>query len=335
MRIPGNGHWLLLALAAGAVGALRPGAASAHDNRFNGGAASEILGAWGVNPLEIVLLLAAVALYAWLWRRLRRTAPRFRFSRWRALAYASGVALAALALLSPIDTYSDDLFLVHMLQHVILVMGAAPLLVLGMPGTVALRAASPRVRRAYLVPVLHSQVVRFVTAPLAALALFTAGTWIWHWPALYDAAIGHEAVHILEHGTFVVVALLFWGVVLAADPAPRRAHALVRAVLVLGAVMQSLALSVTLLVLREPAYQRYIDAAAVRTWGPDALRDQRLGAGLVHAPAHLIFGLALIGLIAVWLRDEERRTERADRLRQYREQHPDRTPSRPAEQSLP
>ena len=189
---------------------LWPGLAAAHGPDANSGDLGTALGSWTLDPLSMALLIVAAGLYGWGYRRLRRAAPRFHFPRWQVAAFGAGLALLLLLLISPIDTYSDDLFWAHMTQHMGMVMLAAPLLLLGAPATLALRAASPHVRRRLFTPLLGSRALRTLTYPPLALALFLASVWIWHLPALYEAAIQHEAVHVLEHASFLGGAVLFW-----------------------------------------------------------------------------------------------------------------------------
>src|SRR4029078_11254586 len=121
----------------------------------------------------------------------------------------------AVALLSPIEAYEGQLFSVHMLQHMLLELVAAPLLLLGAPATLALRAATPSAR-ARLLAVLHSRIVSVVSFPLLAWILFAAVNWGWHFSTLYDQALETPWLHDLQHLTFLGAALLFWRPVVGA-----------------------------------------------------------------------------------------------------------------------
>lgn len=306
------------ALAAFLALLLSPGRALAHAPGVNGGDLDAVLGAWTFDPIAIVLVLLSGLAYGLSLRRLRRTRPRFHFSRWRSASFGVGLLLLFLALASPIDSYGDDLFFAHMLQHVLVMVVVAPLLVLGAPLTLVLAAASPRIRAVYLRPFLRGRVLRALTLPPVALVLFVGVTWLWHLPALYDAAIGNELLHGLEHISFLTVSVLFWWLIIDADRSALRPPHPVRGLMLLAAIIQGIGLGVLLIQVDEAIYTSYIDAAAARDWGPAAYDDQRIGAGLVWIPAGLAYALALLITLQRWMDQMEERTARDDaaRLRQ-------------------
>ena len=208
----------LILLITGLTSVASPGVIVAHDGiSAESGALGTVLVSWSFDAPGVVLTLLFAGLYGWGFLRIRRDSPKFHFPIWHVWSFASGIVLLLITLVSPIDAYSDDLFWVHMVQHMILVMLVAPLLLLGAPATLALRASSPRVRATYLVPLLNSRVIRFLTHPVFALILFVASIWIWHIPTLYDAAIRSEPLHFFEHGAFLSGALLFWWLIVAVD----------------------------------------------------------------------------------------------------------------------
>ncbi len=130
-----------------------------------------------------------------------------------------------MALLSPVDALAQDLFSVHMVQHMLLMVVAAPLLLLGAPPRPLLRGM-PRSWRVHIVrPIARNRVVRgalhLLRRPLVAGGLYVGGLYAWHVPALYDAAIADPTVHAIEHLWFLATALLFWSCVI--DPEPFRA----------------------------------------------------------------------------------------------------------------
>lgn len=312
-------RWMLALVVAvpAALMGLPPGVALAHDgSAANAGALGEVLTSWSFNPPGVVLTLAIAALYFWAYRRLRRIAPTFHFPRWQAIAFGSGMLLLLLSLISPIDTYSDDLFWVHMVQHMLIVMVIAPLLLFGAPATLALRSASKRVRQQYLVPLLQSRVLGIVTYPPLAILLLVASVWIWHLPTLYDAAIGSEALHFLEHNSFLAGGLLFWWLVIGVDASHLRPGYPGRvAVLVMG-IMQNIALALILTNAGDPIYNNYKVAALLRDWGPSALTDQRLGAGVMWVPGAMMFGLAILVVFYYWAEHEGFEGRRGDMVRE-------------------
>ena len=287
----------------------------AHGGEATSGEFIDALTTWSADPFPPLLIVLTAALYIWGLRRLKTTAPRLRFSTWRPAAFFLGLLILLVALASPIDVYGDDLFWAHMLQHVLVVMVAAPLLILGAPVTLALAAATPRLRRAYLGPLLHSRLLAALMIPPLTIAIFIGVTWLWHLPALYDAAIRVPALHAVEHGSFLAVALLFWWLVIDVDPTRLRPGRLVGAISLFVMVVQGVLLGAILVTLDEPIYDTYISAAAARDWGPTALADQRAGAGLVWIPGGLVFALAFLITLRGWIARLELEADRDDALR--------------------
>jgi cytochrome c oxidase assembly factor CtaG len=298
------------------LAALFPASALAHDGHFaQSGDLGEALTVWSPDPGAIVLIAVVVGLYAWAYRRLRVVAPGFHFPRWHAVAFGSGAALLLVSLVSPIDTYSDDLFWVHMVQHMVIVMLVAPLLLLGAPVTLALRVSSARVRREYLIPLLQSRFAQVMTYPAVAVLLFVASVWVWHLPTFYDAAIGSEVLHFLEHGSFLGGALLVWWLIIGVDATHLRPGYVGRVAVVVVALMQNIALALILTSTGDPIYETYEALALVREWGPSAIDDQRLGAGVMWVPGAMMFGLALLVVFYFWAEHEGFEGRRGDMLR--------------------
>ncbi len=306
----------LFAVACGLAAVVAPSAALAHDGRYaESGDFLHALGVWSVDAPGLALVLIVGGLYAWGYYRLRRDSPNFHFPRWHGWCFFAGWVFMLLGLVSPIDTYSDDLFWVHMVQHVFITMLVAPLMLLGAPATLALRSASPRIRTSYLVPFLNSRLVRVLTWPPAAIIIYIASVWSWHWPDAYDAAIASEAVHFVEHGVFLFGAVLLWWMVIGVDATRLRPHHVWRCALLVLAIMQNIGLGVILINVGDAIYDTYATAAAVREWGPTALIDQRIGAGIMWVPGSMMFALAVIMTVYFWAEREGFKDRRNDAVR--------------------
>ena len=306
----------LVAAIAALGAALIPTALLAHDGRYaESGELLNALQVWSIDAPGLAIVIVVGGLYAWGYFRLRRDSPNFHFPRWHAWSFAAGWLVMLLGLMSPVDTYSDDLFWMHMIQHVMITMIVAPLMLLGAPATLALRAASPRVRTTYLVPFLNSRLVRALTWPPAAIVIYIASVWSWHWPDAYDAAIASEAVHFVEHGVFLLGAVLLWWLVIGVDATRLRPHHVWRCALLVVAILQNIGLGLILINVGEPVYDTYATAAAVREWGPDALLDQRIGAGIMWVPGSMMFALAIIVTVYYWAEREGFKDRRNDTVR--------------------
>jgi putative membrane protein len=291
--------WLLLA----------PAVALAHGADAPAPALPGVLLQWSFDPFAVTGILGAGGAYLWAVRRVDAAHPANRHPRFRTWLWMGGLAAIAIALVSPIEAYEGVLFSVHMVQHMLLQLVAAPLLLAGAPITLTLRVASPAWRRR-LLAVLHSPVVRAVSFPVVAWVFFAATNWGWHFSVLYDQALENQALHYLQHAHFLVAALLFWWPVIGADPSPWRLPHPVRLLYLFLAMPQQSFLGVSLMSASTVLYPHYV--TNVRDWGPTPLEDQQLGGIImwVVGDMALLAGMALV--VVLWVRHEDRRTARLD-----------------------
>ena len=269
-----------------------------------------VLLAWRLDPLPLAGVAVAAIAYLWMARAVSTAHPANRPAGWRTAAFLAGLTAILLALISPIEAYEGQLFSVHMVQHMLLELVAAPLLLLGAPVTLALRAASPSVRRR-LLTMLHSRAVAIVSFPLLAWVLFAAVNWGWHLsPPLYNDALESPPLHYFQHATFIVAALLFWWPVIGADPSRWRLPYPVRLFYLFLAMPQNSFLGVALMSAPAVLYSHYL--TNLRPWGPNALADQTMGGILMWVVGDAVFLLAMGCVVAAWVRHEDRRTARLD-----------------------
>lgn len=273
---------------------LAPGAA-AHPEPLHG--------ASGWNPDPLILLLGASAgLYSLGLGRMWRRAGAGRGARWwQAAAYTSGLGALVIALVSPLDAMSAELSSAHMVQHMILMVVAAPLLVLARPLPVFLwvLAGTPRRRLgAAGQSVLLRRSWQAITAPLAAWAFQAIGLWLWHMPPFYEAALRNRWLHDLEHATFFGTALLFWWATMRAlrlggMPAGLAALAL------LTTIIHSGFLAALITFAQRPWYRSYGERPL--EWGLTPLEDQQLAGLIMWGPAAIAYLGAALAILAVWL----------------------------------
>jgi putative copper resistance protein D len=264
---------------------------------------------WRFDPTAIVPLVLVAALYAWAVRRVDAAHPGNRHPAHRTWLFMAGLVAIAVALTSPIEAYEGLLFSVHMIQHMLLELVAAPLLLAGAPITLALRVSSPRVRRG-LLAVLQSRVVHVISFPVIAWVLFAAVNWGWHFSTLYDQALENDLLHYVQHATFLGAALLFWWPAIGADPSPWRLPHPMRLFYLFLAMPQNSFLGVALLQTSTVLYPHYVTNG--RTWGPSPLEDQHLGGVLMWVMGDMAFLAGMAVVVALWVRYEERRTSRLD-----------------------
>lgn len=259
---------------------------------------------WRVEPAVLVLVVVSGALYAAGIRRLWRRAGEGRVVSGAGVAafYAGLVALLA-ALCSPLDALADTLFSAHMVQHVILVAVAPPLLVLGIP-TLPLLWGLPHDARVAVGRAWNSSrlgvVGHALARPVAALVLHTLALWLWHLPGAYADALANPAVHALEHACFFTTALLVWWV--AIRPLGRRSSDTAWALVVLiGTFVSSGALGAILTFSDTPWY--YAQSVGAGAWGLSALEDQQMAGLIMWIPAGFAYIIGILAIVARALQD--------------------------------
>ena len=268
---------------------------------------------WGRDPLVIALLALTALLY---WRGLRRVwreSTRGRtVRRWEAWAFAFGWLALFIALVSPLHPWGEVLFSAHMTQHEVLMLVAAPLLVLGRPLVPFLWALPARWRPA--VGGIGKQkgvqrVWRAVTNPLAAWAIHAVALWVWHMPALFQATLRSDFVHTLQHLSFLGSALLFWWALIHGR---RGLMGYGAAVLYMFTTsLHSGVLGALITFAHSAWYPAYANSTA--SWGLTPLEDQQLGGLIMWIPAGLVYVVAALALMVGWMRESERRVVRRER----------------------
>ncbi len=286
-----------------------PSTVVAHGSDAPAPTLPSVLLAWRFDPFALGSLLVVGGAYWWAVRRVNRQHPGNPHPAHRSWLFFGGLAAIGMALLSPIEAYEGLLFSVHMVQHMLLELVAAPLLLAGAPITLALRAATPSVRRG-LLRVLRSRVVHVISFPVVAWVLFAAVNWGWHFSSLYDQALENEVLHYFQHATFLGAALLFWWPVIGADPSPWRMPHPVRLLYLFLAMPQNSFLGVALLEARTVLYPHYV--SNLRDWGPTPLDDQALGGVLMWVFGDVAFLAGMAVVVVLWMRHEDRRTARID-----------------------
>ena len=264
---------------------------------------------WRFEPLVLGGVVLAGIAYLGRVRWVNRAHPGHPQPARRGWFFLAGLVVLVLALTSPIEAYEGQLFSVHMVQHMLIELVAAPLLLAGAPITLALRAASPSVRRR-LLAVLQSRVVHLVSFPIVAWVLFAAVNCGWHFSILYNEALENPWLHDLEHASFLAAALLFWWPAIGVDPSPWKIPHPVRLLYLFLAMPQNSFLGVALLSAETVLYPHYV--TNLRAWGPTPLDDQRLGGTLMWVGGDLAFLVAMAIVIAGWMRYEDRRTAHLD-----------------------
>lgn len=267
-----------------------------------------LLQAWSPAPTLAVGLGLTGILYGAGVRRLWRVAGRGAgVAVAEAHAFYAGLAVLAAALLSPLDTLGAALFSAHMVQHLLLMLIAAPLIVIGRP-TLPFLWLAPRDWRASALRWAHrrarlSALQAVLGAGVAVWLLHAAVLWAWHAPALYDAALRSRLVHDVEHASFLGSALLFWWVVVRWASRGRRGHG-AGILYLFTAGLQGGALGA--LIAFSPRVLYPLQTVGSEAWGLQPLQDQQLAGLLMWIPMGLVYLIAVTFLVPGLLRPSGR-----------------------------
>jgi putative membrane protein len=270
---------------------------------------------WSFEPLVIVTLVLSGALYGLGVRQLwNESGPGRGLKRWEAACFAGGWFVLFMALVSPVHAWGQVLFSAHMTQHELLMLVAAPLLVLGRP-IIAFMWAIPLSWSRRLGNFAKARVFQSTwhvfTIPLVAWVVHAIALWIWHVPSLFDAVLHSELMHTLQHLSFLLSALLFWWALIHG---PKGSLGYGAAVLyVFTTSLHSGLLGALLTFSRSVWYPSYI--GLTNSWGLTPLDDQQLGGLIMWIPAGLVYLFAGLILVVGWMRASELRMQKAERRR--------------------
>jgi cytochrome c oxidase assembly factor CtaG len=256
-------------------------------------------------------ILAALAVTAALYgigavRLLRRTHQR-RMHRRRAVAFAIGWLCLAGALVSPLHAAAARSFAAHMLEHEILMLAAAPAIVLARP----LGAFAWSLPRSWLDALGRGTrspgwlaLWRGATEPVAATTLQIVALWAWHAPAPFDLALTHAGWHAMQHASFLATALLFWTSML--DEHRLQARPGTAVACLFATALVSGALGALMAISRSPWYESYA-AMGITPQGLTPGEDQQLAGLLMWIPGGLVHTIAALAIAARALAGEEER----------------------------
>ena len=274
---------------------------------------SALLRSWEWRVEVFIPLLLFAVVYTAGWQRLRAKGSQLA-NGWRLLAYWTGIVIIALALLSPIETLSGQLFFMHMIQHLLLVMLAPPLLMLAEPMP-ALMWGLPGGARRHVGGALSAllreksiarRALRAATAPGVVWLLFVVFLVGWHDPLAYNATLRSNLVHDVEHLSFFITAMLYWWHVVGAAPRiHKRLSRTAQIVYVIAAIPPNMITGVVIAFAGQVIYRYYL--AVPRVWGISALDDQILGGVIMWVPGSMMYMIAVLILTARWLQGEERK----------------------------
>jgi putative membrane protein len=262
----------------------------------------DLASAWEFDPGVVIPLLISALLFA------RGTYVQSITSRRQNVYFWCGWMVLVLALVSPVHALGEVLFSAHMVQHEILMLAAAPLLVLSRPLVTFLFGLPFHWRRA-LGQCAKAEYVRriwnFLTEPLTAWSLHAAAIWVWHAPFLFELTLRSELAHTAQHLSFFLTALLFWWALFYAHG--RRSYGSAVFYVFTTAVHTSI-LGALLTFASRVWYPAY--STTTQAWGLTPIEDQQIGGLIMWVPAALVYLAAGLGLFAAWLKESDLMLER-------------------------
>lgn len=274
---------------------------------------------WSFDPP--LVLVFDLAIFYWVGARRTVTPLRKRTAqRWRSGCFYASLAVLAIALASPIELLSAQLFWVHMIQHVLLIVVAAPLFVFAAPWIRMWRCLPLDARRWLARALSHGKraaplraVSRTLGRPLPSFAAFSVVLLAWHLPTLFDATLKSTTLHAFEHTLFFCTAILFWKQVIPSAPLRTRLANAQRVMYLVGGMIVSWVLAVVLALAPHPLYSYYAHLAN-RPGGISAMADQQLAAGIMWVPGSVTFLIVLFVYVHRWLMPPTPDTARPPRL---------------------
>lgn len=219
----------------------------------------------------------------------------------RQAAFHLGSLVTLFALVSPLDHLGDEYLLTaHMIQHLLLLLVAPPLWLMGVPQGWLDELILPGFLRGFL---------RWVTRPITAFLIFNAVLLAWHIPSMYDAALSNENIHILEHLMFLGSALIGWWPVLGFLPevAPRASYP-AQLLYLFVTMVSATGLGAIITLATSPIYPFYLDAP--RLWGLSVMADQQIAGLIMWVPGNMFYFAVFMYDLYVWFQDQERREKK-------------------------
>ena len=274
-------------------------------------AVTGFLSAWPCDPFIAGNLALVLALYLWAARRVTIRDPKLPWPRSATACAVIAVVLLAAMYLGPMAAWAHTFLWVHMTQHLVAMMVAAPLLVLSAPVTLIFRASSGPARRRWVVPALRSRAVRVLTNPVLTWLVFAAVLLGVHFTPFYDWSLrNHDADMLIKQPLFLLAGFLFYFPLIGSNLQPPRPSYGTRLMLMGSMMIPEAIVGATLFFASVPLYPTF--ASAVRPFGLEPLPDQHLAGATMWAFIMVMDSFWLMDMVRGWMASEERRARRLD-----------------------
>ncbi len=284
---------------------------------MNGGSAPDLIDsfgefalAWNFSSIPAVLFLLLAGAYAAGTIRLALRSDTDRKFWSSAVAGLIGFVLLAIALAGPLDYYSADMFTMHMAQHIVIAIFAAPLLLIARPMSAYIWSLPRPLRIGAGTALTGSgtivRVLRVLTRPTIALPLFIGTLYAWHIPSAYNGSLENEWMHLLMHFTMFTAAIFFWWPIVGPPPIRTQLNYPQRIVYLLLAVTPTALMAAFITLSKGVIYTFYLDSPGHFGWNP--VEDQSTGGLLMWIPGNLVYLATMTILFFRWFNEEERKS---------------------------
>jgi putative copper resistance protein D len=267
------------------------------------------LGATAIAFTPSVLIGGVTGLYLWAVWRVGRADPENPWSARRTAAFVGAMVLVFFAIELVLGVYDDTLFYDHMIQHLLLIMLAAPLIAMGAPTELLVRSTTGGTHRV-VTRVLDSTAAEVVGHPITGFVLYTVFIPVAHLTSLYNFTLTNDLAHDNEHLAFLVVGYLFWRPVVAIEPSRHPLTPALRLVYLMLAVPVDTFCGLVLASTNHEMFSAY--AHVQRTWGPSLIGDLHIGGSIMWVVGDSLMALAMIPVAVQWVRSEEALTRQID-----------------------
>lgn len=258
------------------------------------------------------MVLVALVLYLWGVKRVNQLQPRHPWLGYKTWAFIGGLLCTGIAIFSFIGVYDKELFWDHMVQHLILIMVAAPLFAVASPLDLAWRATrGTDTPHMVIAAALRSRVAKVLGHPGVAFCTYAVVIPLTHLTVLYNYTLENESVHNAEHLLFLVVGYLFWRQIFGSDPNCYRMHPILQFAYLFLAIPIDTFTGLSLNSTTREIYPAFLSMH--RTWGPSLVDDLHIGGAIMWVGGDTLMSLPMIPVVLRWVHLEERRAVRVDR----------------------
>ena len=260
--------------------------------------------------VPVAMIVVALVLYLWGVRRNNTLHPRHRWSVGKTVAWIGALVTTGVAIFSFIGVYDGELFWDHMVQHLLLIMVAAPLFAIASPLELAWRSTTGT-SHVVVTEALRSKVAEFFGHPIVAFVLYAVLIPVSHLTSWYNLTLEHESIHNAEHLAFLVVGYLFWRQIFGDDPNKYRLHPALQFFYLFLAIPIDTFTGVSFAGATKELFPAYF--ATHRTWGPSYVTDLHIGGTIMWVVGDTLMLWPMIPVALRWMHQEERRAVRVDR----------------------